>query len=375
MISPAQAMDGFIFEPVYYEDGSWELKLHNTTGQEKALGRAVVIVVPDIKMAKCEENTENEITFSQRLGSDFPSAHSGEELNHKEITNYFKNESSILHDNWFAAYYTQRNIILSPKTTTLSYQEPWVYTETQNGVTNFKWKTKEQLLQDYGDYLNANGERIKDVQKIDLNFVFNSNGRVSTSFHSIITVDLRPEGTTTATPSKKEFKDVPATAWYAEAVQTVSQANIMNGDGTGNWRPMDYLTWREFAIALYRMEGFRSQLTKVSLFGSTNAMETETWKAIAWLTKARVLTTKQILPEYWSSQSQHKVRRWDVLDAISHLTQMQTAEDRDETQWYFDAKIVDESIDVKTSITRAEFAVILSRTMDYAQSHGGVLAR
>lgn len=51
------------------------------------------------------------------------------------------------------------------------------------------------------------------------------------------------------------FTDVPANAWYAEAIAYVQEHGIMNGYGNGKFGPEDTLTRAQFAQIFYNMAG------------------------------------------------------------------------------------------------------------------------
>lgn len=51
------------------------------------------------------------------------------------------------------------------------------------------------------------------------------------------------------------FRDVPQTAWYASAVESVSAAGLMNGAGDGTFSPGGAVTRGQIAAILYRLAG------------------------------------------------------------------------------------------------------------------------
>ena len=51
------------------------------------------------------------------------------------------------------------------------------------------------------------------------------------------------------------FTDVPADAWYAEAVAALQERNLMNGVGEGRFDPQGVFTRAQLAAVLYRMAG------------------------------------------------------------------------------------------------------------------------
>ena len=61
-----------------------------------------------------------------------------------------------------------------------------------------------------------------------------------------------PAPTPESTPDAKPFPDVPASAWYAEAVNGLSARGIVNGYPDGSFKPEQTATRAEVAVMLYR---------------------------------------------------------------------------------------------------------------------------
>lgn len=63
------------------------------------------------------------------------------------------------------------------------------------------------------------------------------------------------------------FRDVPQSAWYASAVESVCAAGLMNGAGDGTFSPGDAVTRGQIAAILYRLAGelavYRSSFSDV----------------------------------------------------------------------------------------------------------------
>lgn len=55
--------------------------------------------------------------------------------------------------------------------------------------------------------------------------------------------------------NESEFKDVPANAWYAEAVKAMNEKGLMNGVGNNRFDPNGVFTRAQLATVLYRMAG------------------------------------------------------------------------------------------------------------------------
>jgi len=51
-----------------------------------------------------------------------------------------------------------------------------------------------------------------------------------------------------------DFSDVPASAWYADAVAAAAEYGIVKGDGTGKFRPTDKITRQELAAMVVRAQ-------------------------------------------------------------------------------------------------------------------------
>ena len=52
-----------------------------------------------------------------------------------------------------------------------------------------------------------------------------------------------------------DYSDVKDTAWYAEAVQTVTDKGLMNGTNSTSFAPNAYVTRATVITVLWRMEG------------------------------------------------------------------------------------------------------------------------
>ena len=59
----------------------------------------------------------------------------------------------------------------------------------------------------------------------------------------------------TASPYVSGFSDVPATAWYKDAVEFVSEKGLMSGIGSGKFGPDGVTTRGQLVTILYRLEG------------------------------------------------------------------------------------------------------------------------
>ncbi|GEM_PF-6858813 len=98
-------------------------------------------------------------------------------------------------------------------------------------------------------------------------------------------------GTDEPVPTEKNsFKDVPETAWYAEAVNYVSSNNLMNGVSDTEFNPLGTATRSMVVTVLYRIEG-SPETDGVSSFSD---VKKDSWysKAISWAAKNKIVTGK-----------------------------------------------------------------------------------
>ena len=59
-----------------------------------------------------------------------------------------------------------------------------------------------------------------------------------------------------------DYSDVKDTAWYAEAVQTVTDKGLMNGTNSTSFAPSAYVTRATVITVLWRLEGCCDQATR-----------------------------------------------------------------------------------------------------------------
>ncbi len=86
---------------------------------------------------------------------------------------------------------------------------------------------------------------------------------------------------------KPAFSDVPASAWYAEAVHYVSERGLMDGTGGGKFSPDDTFTRAQLATVLYRIAG-QPDVTGEDGFSDT---KTGAWyaDAVLWASRSGVV--------------------------------------------------------------------------------------
>ena len=120
--------------------------------------------------------------------------------------------------------------------------------------------------------------------------LFDPNGSMTRGM--LVTVLHRLEDT--PAPGANLFSDVPAGAWYADAVVWANGNRIVAGDGSGSFFPENNLTREQLATILYRYMQYlgldvsaRSSLSRFSDGG-----ETSTWaaEAMQWAVGAGIIT-------------------------------------------------------------------------------------
>lgn len=107
---------------------------------------------------------------------------------------------------------------------------------------------------------------------------------VTTSRAMIVTILHRLEGEPVASASS--FTDVPAGAWYADAVAWASANNIVNGYGNGTFDPENGITREQIAAILYRYASYKGYdvTSSGSLTSFTDGAATSAWaqSAMQW---------------------------------------------------------------------------------------------
>ena len=88
--------------------------------------------------------------------------------------------------------------------------------------------------------------------------------------------------------NQQGFRDVPATAWYAQAVERVSQQGWMYGTTATTFSPYGTLTRGMLAAILYRMEGQPAVSGTASAFSDVDAKAYYA-SAVAWAAKAGIV--------------------------------------------------------------------------------------
>ena len=68
------------------------------------------------------------------------------------------------------------------------------------------------------------------------------------------------------------FNDVPTTHWAFDAITTLKEAGIINGDGTGNFNPSDYVTREQFVKMLVELLGIETNVNVISFEDVNSSM-------------------------------------------------------------------------------------------------------
>lgn len=178
------------------------------------------------------------------------------------------------------------------------------------------------------------------------------------------------------------FTDVPANAWYAEAIAYMQEHGIMNGYGNGKFGPEDTLTRAQFAQIFYNMAG-QPAASAQSAF--TDVAESAWYaKATSWAAENGVMsgygggafgpddpTTREqavaILWRYGGSPASSKTA--NVSDAASVSAWAQTAVQWADANSILDGMLSNRQFSPKANIKRGEIASMLYHYLsDYAGS-------
>ena len=164
------------------------------------------------------------------------------------------------------------------------------------------------------------------------------------------------------------YTDVPASAWYADAVEYVREHGIMNGTGDGKFSPEDTFTRAQFATVLYRIAG-EPAVTGEDTFGDT---EPGQWysDAVLWSAQQGIfqgygdkfgtndpVTQEQMVTVLWRYTGEPQPKETTVTDDASPYA-------LDAIRWARGSGVIDEAAGytfaAKQTATRALVAVILT---------------
>ena len=164
------------------------------------------------------------------------------------------------------------------------------------------------------------------------------------------------------------YTDVPASAWYADAVEYVWEHGVMNGTGDGKFSPEATFTRAQFATVLYRIAG-ESAVTGEDAFGDTEAGQ---WysDAVLWSAQQGIfqgygdkfgtndpVTQEQMVTVLWRYTGEPQPKETTVTDDASAYA-------LDAIRWARGSGVIDEAagytFTAKQNATRALVAVILT---------------
>lgn len=114
-------------------------------------------------------------------------------------------------------------------------------------------------------------------------YIFNGNGNVTRA--QLVLILYRLSGSP-AVSSYSGFKDVPANAWYSQAVAWASNNNIVNGRSNSIFDPGTAVTRQELAAILYRYNNYRGlsngNLSNLSQFTDRGYVQSYAKEAMQW---------------------------------------------------------------------------------------------
>ena len=185
-------------------------------------------------------------------------------------------------------------------------------------------------------------------------------------------VDATSATLTSETRPAATFTDVPASAWYAEAINYCQQQGIMNGTSATTFAPENSLTRAMLVTILYRMSGSPA----VSESPSFTDAAVDAWysDAVSWASKNNVMsgygggifgvndpTTREqaitILWRYAGNPDSNAVA--SLSDASSVSDWAKTAVRWANANGILDGMVANDRFDPKTNIKRGEVAFML----------------
>ena len=97
-----------------------------------------------------------------------------------------------------------------------------------------------------------------------------------------------------AAESNAVYQDVPADAWYADAVRWASAGGIVNGYGNGSFGPGNELTREQLAAMLYRyarsrVQGCTGSSTEALNYTDSGSVSDWAREALCWMTETGII--------------------------------------------------------------------------------------
>lgn len=217
--------------------------------------------------------------------------------------------------------------------------------------TGFQWLSAQEWLDQYGEYTNKDGVKIKDAKSIDINFVYYTQEAAVQVAHVMVTVDLSG---VEKEPVSIPIADVTPDTPYAAAIQEAVDNGVFDLDENGDFNPNQTITYKEYIMALYRQLGGRSAYLNKQ---SASMQTLEEQKAIYWYieTTPNNQITNSTLTHVLAKKS-------SVLYDLYSIMAMPYG--KDEKTKMANIKLWCEDNDIMYStepITRAELAYLLSQ--------------
>ena len=86
------------------------------------------------------------------------------------------------------------------------------------------------------------------------------------------------------------FSDVPADAWYADAVNWAAANGIVEGFGNGQYGPEDDITREQLAVMLYRYAGGSAATVDLSAYPDASSVSSWAAEAMGWAVSKGILS-------------------------------------------------------------------------------------
>ncbi len=134
---------------------------------------------------------------------------------------------------------------------------------------------------------------------------------VATDRSMIVTVLYRLEKETAQSAAGSSFSDVPANAWYAEALQWAAENKLVKGYSDGTFRPKKEISREEMITILYKYAAYKgrdvSATADLSKFTDSDQISEFARPAIEWAVATGIIsgTGNNMLPPKESVQRSH----------------------------------------------------------------------
>lgn len=185
----------------------------------------------------------------------------------------------------------------------------------------------------------------------------------------------RPEEEKPEETAQLSFPDVPADAWYAEAVEAVTAAGLFSGYGDGTFGPGDSVTRGQLALILYRLAD------KPAVTGNSAFTDSADWcgDALVWLAQsgigrgysetlfgtAGLLTREQLAAFLYRYAKYSRLETTASADLSGYMGETDLL-DADAMAWAVGSGLLESptaALPPKAPVTRAELAAVLQRLL------------